>query len=308
MPKNNLGTEICGVKFSNPTILASGILGVIGSSMVNVINNGAGGIVTKSISLKKREGNKAPLLLTYEAGMMNCVGLSSLGIENSIKEIELYKKQTKAPIITSIFASSAEEFGQVAREISSVKPDLIEVNISCPNVESEFGKPFGTNPKVAAEITKIVKSNTNIPIVVKLSPNVTDIVEIALAVEEAGADAISAINTVGPGMVINVEIAKPLLSNKVGGVSGPAIRPIAVRAVYEIYKKVKIPIMGIGGITTGKDVIEMMMAGASAVQIGSAVYYRGVSVFKKVCKEAEELLDQLGYSQITEVIGKAHEE
>lgn len=303
----DLTTEICGLKFTNPIILASGILGVTGSSMVNVVNNGAGGVVTKSISLKERTGHPAPIILSYEGGLINAVGLSTMGIEDTLEEIKFYKEKTKAPIITSIFASSVEEFGIVAKEISKANPDLIEVNISCPNVEAEFGRPFGTDPQIASQVTKIVKTNTNIPIIIKLSPNVTNIIDIAKAVEQAGADAISAINTVGPGMIIDTKTAKPILANKIGGISGPAIKPIAVRCVYQIYQNVKIPIIGIGGITNGNDAVEMMMAGAQAVQIGSAVYYRGVEVFKKLTEEIEKFMAEEGYSNIKEIIGKAHE-
>lgn len=302
----NLETEICGIKFKNPAILASGILGVTGSSLLNMEKNGAGGVVTKSISLKERKGHPAPIILSFESGLINAVGLSTMGMEDSIKEIGFYKKNTDSPIIASIFASSMDEFGQVAKEISKAKPDLIEVNVSCPNVESEFGKPFGTDPKVSSEVVKTVKQNTKIPIIVKLSPNVTNIVEIAKAVEQAGADAISAINTIGPGMIIDIKTAKPILANKIGGVSGPAIRPIAVRCIYQISQNIKKPVIGIGGITNGKDAIEMMMAGASAVQIGSAVYYRGPKVFKKIKEEMEKFMDESGYTDLKQIIGKAH--
>jgi len=173
-------------------------------------------------------------------------------------------------------------------------------------VESEFGWPFGTDPKIAAQVTEVVKKNTSIPVIVKLSPNVTSIVEIAQAVEAAGADAISAINTIGPGMIIDIKTRKPILANKMGGVSGPAIRPIAVRCVYQIYEKVKIPLIGIGGITTGADAIEMILAGAQAVQIGSAVYYRGPEVFQKITREIEEYLQENHYQSLKDIIGQAH--
>lgn len=304
----DISTNICKVRLANPTILASGILGVSGSSLLNVAKNGAGAVTTKSIGLELRKGHPCPVILTYEQGMVNAVGLSTAGINESIAEIGFAKKNSHVPVIASIFACSKKEFGIVAKEISKAKPDLIEVNISCPNVESEFGKPFGSDPKVASEVTRIVKKNTNIPVIVKLTPNVSNIGEVASAVAKAGADALNAINTVGPGMVINIEARRPILSNKRGGVSGPAIKPIAVRCVYDVFEatKGKIPIIGTGGVTYGRDAIEMFMAGASAVGIGSAVYYRGIDVFSKVSMEVKEFMEKQGYNTIKEMIGIAH--
>lgn len=302
----NIKTKIANVELNNPMILASGILGVTASSLVNVTNNGAGAVTTKSISLEERKGHNNPVIITFEGGILNAVGLSSPGIENGIEEIKEFKKRAKTPIIASIFASKTAEFGEAAKRISEAKPDLIEANISCPNVEAEFGKPFAADAKSAASVTKIVKSNTKIPVFVKLSPNVPNMKEIAKAVEEAGADGITAVNTAGPGMVIDIKTARPVLHNKMGGISGAALRPIAVRCVYDIYETVKIPIIGTGGIINGRDAIEMLMAGATAVGIGSAVYYRGIDVFKKICTELEDFMKKEGYSGLKDIIGKAH--
>jgi len=211
------------------------------------------------------------------------------------------------PLIASIFADTVEGFGQVAKEISLAEPDLIEVNISCPNVEAEFEEMFASNPASAAQVTRRVKESTDIPVIVKLSPNVPDIALIAEAVEAAGADAISAINSLGPGMLIDIGSGFPILSNKVGGVSGPAIRPIAVRCVYDICSKVKIPVIGLGGVTTGRDLLEMIMAGATAVGIGSAVHYRGIEVFQKICQEAKGLMAEYGYRNLDEIRDKARD-
>lgn len=303
----DISTKICQVKFSAPTILASGILGMTASSMINVVKNGAGGVITKSVSLKSRKGHQAPIILPLENNLLiNAVGLSNAGIDEVKNEIINFKKRCEAPLIVSIFASRLKEFGQVAKKVSSLKPDLIEINISCPNVEDEFGLPFGTDASLAAKITKEVKRNSSQPIIIKLTPNVSSIVKIALAVEKAGADAIAAINTLGPGMVIDLESRKPILANKVGGLSGPLIKPIAVRCVYQIYQAVKIPIIGVGGITNGEDVIEMMMAGAQAVEIGSAVNHDGPGVFKKINQEISYWLKKHHYRQIKEIIGQAH--
>jgi dihydroorotate dehydrogenase (NAD+) catalytic subunit len=304
----NLSTKICGIKLENPTVLASGILGTTGASLVNVANNGAGAVTSKSIGLEERKGHPNPVLVEWENGFVNAVGLSGSGVDNFIEEIKFAVQNSKSPIIASIFASNINEFGKVAKEISKAKPHFIEANISCPNVEAEFGKPFATDPDVSASVTKIIKRNTSIPLIVKLSPNVPNISIIAEAVHKAGADAINAINTIGPGMVIDVDIRKPILSNKVGGVSGPAIKPVAVRCIYDCYKAVKgkIPVIGTGGVTYGKDAVEMMMAGASAVSIGTGVYYRGIDVFKKVSFELEEFMEEKGYSSLKEIIGVVH--
>jgi dihydroorotate dehydrogenase (NAD+) catalytic subunit len=301
-----LETKLCGVRLRNPTVLASGILGVSGASLANAARKGAGAVTSKSVSLEERKGHPCPILLTYEAGMMNAVGLSNPGADRIIEELQFYKKNSDAPLIASIFASKTKDFGVVAKKISAAKPDLIEVNISCPNVEAEFGKPFAADTKAAAAVTRIVKKNTRIPVFVKLSPNVPDIAAIAKAAEKAGADGITAVNTVGPGMVINIDAAKPLLANKTGGLSGPAIKPIAVKCVYDIYSAVKIPIIGTGGVCSGRDAVEMIMAGASAVGIGSGVYYRGVEIFKKVCDEIAEFMEKHDYNKIKEMVGIAH--
>lgn len=291
----------------NPVILASGIMDISASAMRFCIDCGAGAVVTKSISLEPRFGHKSPIIITEESFMMNAVGLSNSGVVDTIDEIREYKKMCNEPIIASIFGKTVKEYAEMAKKITVAEPDLIEVNISCPNVEDEFGKPFSMQCESAAQVTKVVKENTNIPISVKLSPNVPNIGAIAKACQDAGANAISAINTAGPGLVIDTVTAKPILQNKVGGVSGPAIRPLAVKAVWDIYEAVDIPILGIGGITYGNDAIQMIMAGASAVQLGSAIYYRGNDVFKKVNDEIKEFMEKNNYSSIKDIVGIAHE-
>ncbi len=302
-----LSTELAGVKLQNPTILASGVRGVTGSSLVYISKQGAGAVTTKSISLNERKGHPNPVIATYGQGMINAVGLSNPGVKETLPEIEYAVKNASVPVIASIFASTITEFGKVAEEISSAKPDIIEVNISCPNVEDEFGRPFAHDPGISTVIIKKIKKVTNIPVFAKLTPNVSRIGEIAKAVEKGGADGITAINTVGPGMIINIESATPILSNKVGGVSGPAIKPIAVKCVYDIHKATKLPIIGTGGVLTGRDAIELIMAGASAVGIGSGVYYRGTDIFSKVGEEIKAFMETEGYHSINEMRGIAHE-
>jgi dihydroorotate dehydrogenase (NAD+) catalytic subunit len=210
-------------------------------------------------------------------------------------------------LIGSVFADTVEGFAQVAARLVEAGPDLIEVNISCPNVHDEFGTPFASDAAVAAEVTTAVKEAVQgrVPILVKLSPNVNDIAAIARAVELAGADGISAINTL-TGMIIDVEARRPVLANRMGGVSGPAIRPLAVRCVYEIFRAVAIPIVGMGGVSSGRDAIEMIMAGATAVGIGSAVYQDGPEVFRHIKHEMAALMVELGYESVAEMRGAAH--
>ena len=297
---------LCGIKLKNPTILASGILGISSELLVNVAKAGAGAVTSKSCGLLPRAGHPNPTVLAWEHGLINAVGLSNPGVEEEIKELKKARVELGklgVPLIASFFADKVDNFALLAEKLSEAKPDFLEVNISCPNTESDLGRMFSAEAKTAAAVTRAVKKQTKIPLMVKLSPNVTDIKEIAKAVETAGADAISAINTVGPGMFIDIESGRPILANKVGGLSGPAIRPIAIAKVFEICSVVKIPVIGIGGVTDGKDAIEMMMAGASAVGVGSAVYYRGIKVFTKINQEIKEFMRDHRFQKLSEFRG-----
>lgn len=304
----NLEVNFCGVNFSNPLVLASGILGVTGASFARTVDKGAGGITTKSIWKHPHPGHKNPTMFGNEHYFMNAVGLSDAGIEKAISELGEYIPKRKAPLIVNIVGGKKSEFSDIAEAINELpeKPDFLEVNISCPNVEDEFGKPFACSLTDAAEVTKLVKSKTDIPIAVKLSPNVENIGSIAKAVEDAGADAITAINTVGPGMRWNIDMRTPILANKVGGVSGPAIFPIAVKCVYDIYKAVKIPIIATGGVCTGREALEIMMAGGTLVGVGTAIYYDGDDFWHKATDEMREWLDKEGIKNLSEIIGLFH--
>lgn len=304
--KIDLSTKICKTKLGNPTVLASGILGVTASALTRVAKSGAGAVTTKSIGPEKREGHKTPVVAVLDNGMLNAIGLSCPTIDEAIDELKKAVQNSGVPVIASIYGKTASEFGDVAEKVSEAKPDFIEANISCPNVEDEFGKSFGCNPRSSAMVVGAIKNKAKIPLIVKLTPNVSDIKIIAKAVEDAGADAISAINTVGPGMLINIETGRPVLSNKTGGLSGSAIMPIAVRCVYEIYETVEIPVIGVGGIQTGRDAVEMMMAGASAVGIGTGVMNKGIRIFRNVCDEIEGFMKDNNYSKLDELIAKAH--
>lgn len=303
-----LSTTICGQVLKSPLVLASGLLGTEAELLARVAKSGVGAVTTKSCGPSPRTGHENPTVLAWEYGVINAVGLTNPGVDEEVEEIKRLKgllEETK--IIASFFGGTVKEFVEVARKLSEAQPDFLEVNISCPNTESEFGQPFGVSAKDTFKVTRAVKKACGIPIIVKLSPNVTDIKEIARAAEEAGADAISAINTL-IGMLVDTESGKPILTNKKGGVSGPAILPIAVRCVYDVAEVVKIPVIGIGGVTSGKDAIQMIMAGASAVGIGSAVYYRGLNAFGKINREIEEFMKKHNYQSISDFCGIAHED
>ena len=302
-----IDVDFLGVKFKNPTVVASGVLGVTGALLKRVVDEfGAGGVTCKSIWLQGHEGHPNPTIICSDHWMLNAVGLPDAGILKAKEELSWYKENCDGPLIASIVAGTAADFGEIAEEITKINPDIIEVNISCPNVEDELGKPFACDVDDAANVTRQVKKRTNLPVVMKLSPNVVNIGQIAKSVVDAGADAICAINTVGPGMAIDIGTGQPILHNKVGGVSGYGIKPIAVKCIFDIAKSVNVPIIGTGGVFTGEDAIELMMAGATLVGIGTAVYYRGKDVFGKVAKEMEDWMDKNGVSDINEIVGKSH--
>jgi len=305
----DLTVDLCGIRLRNPLVLASGVLGTEPGILHRVGLAGAGAVTSKSCSLLPRKGHPNPTVLDWGPGLINAVGLANPGVEEEVRILREARERLAGEgvaVFASIVAGTVEEFAEVARRVSEAEPDLIEVNISCPNVISEFGELFAHRPESAAAVTRAVKEATDIPVSVKLSPNVADIVSIAQAVAEAGADAITAINTVGPGMVIDVESGRPFLSNREGGLSGPAIRPVAVRCVYRIAQAVDVPVIGTGGVMRGRDVVEMVMAGATAVGVGSAVYWRGPEVFGELLAEVREFLVSHGYGSLAEIRGVAH--
>jgi len=308
-PSADLSVRLCGCTFRNPLVLASGILGTEAALMERVARCGAGGITSKSCGPIPRSGHPNPTVLDWGPGLINAVGLANPGVEAEVSILRQVKARLLplgVPLIASIFADTVEGFADVARQISAAEPDLIEVNISCPNVAAEFGRSFALDADAAARVTRAVKAATTIPISVKLSPNSADLIPIARAVVDAGADALTAINTLGPGMVIDLDSAQPVLSNRVGGVSGPAIRPIAVRCVYELAQAVDVPIIGTGGVTGGRDALEMVMAGATLVGVGSAVYWRGPEVFAAIEQEMRQWMAEHQVSSLDEIRGAAH--
>jgi dihydroorotate dehydrogenase (NAD+) catalytic subunit len=305
-----LTVQLCGVSLPNPLILASGILGTEAELMARVARAGAGAVTAKSCSPEPRAGHPNPTVLAWEHGLINAVGLANPGVEAEVEELlraRALLKPIGTALIASIFADTVENFARVAARVVDAGPDLIEVNISCPNVHDEFGTPFSADAGAAAEVTAAVKQAVagRVPVLVKLSPNVTDISAIARAVAAAGADGISAINTL-TGMVIDLHARRPILANRTGGLSGPAIRPLAVRCVYEIYQAVDLPILGIGGVSSGRDAVELILAGATAVGIGSAVYGEGPEVFRRIGGEMAALMAELGYECVEDMRGAAH--
>lgn len=307
----NLQQTILGITFQNPTVLASGIWGITASGWREVARNGAGAVTTKSLWPEEHKGNPNPTIISTEHWMLNAVGVPDAGPEKAKEEIEGYLREHPVPLIANIIGLNTEQFASIARHIAPLKPDLFEVNLSTPTFLNLRGKLFAEDEREVAEILGAVKREIGkIPMFVKLTPNVPNIGEIAVAAVKAGADGITAINTVGPGMAIDLRSRLPILSAHKGGLSGPGIKPIAIRCVAEIYEATegKVPIIGTGGIFTGEDAIEMMLAGASLVGIGTAVSYRGADVFANVCREMETWCAAEGVKSLTELIGGMHRE
>ena len=300
----DLSTTIGSLRLKNPTLLASGIMDEDAGSMQRMIDCGAGAIVTKSIGMQPREGYANPTVLELEFGLLNAMGLPNPGIDLYGQEMIKLQK-SKTPIIGSIYAATALEFVALAHKMEQYGAAAVELNVSCPHAK-RYGLEVGCDTTLLQAIVSSVKKQVKIPVFVKLSPNVVNIVEIAQAAEKGNADAIVAINTV-KGMKIDLETAHPILANRTGGYSGKAIKPIGVRCVYDIAQNVNIPVIGVGGVTTGEDAIEYFMAGASAVQIGSAVYYRGPDVFKHVSTEINVWMDKHRYKKIAELVGAAYQ-
>jgi dihydroorotate dehydrogenase (NAD+) catalytic subunit len=295
--------NLAGLKLANPTMLASGILGLSAESLSNIVMGGAGAITTKSVGLKQRNGYANPTIVQTSYGLINAMGLPNPGITEFVKEIR-EAKRFGVPVIVSVYGFSPEEYATAAKIAVGAGADAVELNVSCPHV-NQTGSEIGQNPKILTEVVRKVKASVEKPIFVKLSPNVTNIAQIAGAAAKAGANALTAINTV-KAMAIDTETTVPILSNKTGGLSGPAIKPIAVRCVYEIYERVKVPIIGCGGITNWRDAVEFLLAGATAVQIGTAIALKGPNVFKKITRGINAYLKRKDFKSVNEIVGISH--
>ena len=295
-----LKTEICGIKMQTPILTASGTFG-FGEEFENFVDlKKLGGVMVKCITLKPRAGNFGVRITETPSGMLNCIGLENPGVEKFLSDI-LPRIKNKMNVIVNISGSSVEDYGELAKLLDVDGVQAIELNISCPNVK-DGGIIFGTNPNAAAEVTAMAKKNTSKPVIVKLSPNVTDITEIARAVENSGADCISMINTL-MGLEININTWRVTLGNITGGLSGGAIKPVAVRMVWQVSQAVKIPIIGMGGIYSASDAIEFFLAGASAVAVGTA-NFSDPTVTMKISDDLEKYLQTRGINNINELVGK----
>lgn len=306
MSKNLLSTNLAGLRLANPTALASGILGYTGDSMQRVADAGAGAIVTKSVGVEPRPGYPNPTIVQTEGGLINAMGLPNPGITDFVEEITYAKRVLKVPLIVSIFGYTSEEYAIAAGKAVKAGADAVELNVSCPHVK-DTGHEIGQNPKTLSEVVEKVKASVKEPVIVKLSPNVTDIVEIAKTAVKAGADGLTAVNTV-KALAIDIEAQMPILSNVKGGLSGPAIKPIALRCVYEIFEAdLKVPIFGCGGISDWRDAVEFLLAGASAVQIGTAIAMKDPTVFQTINKGLNSYLMKKGYGSVKEIVGLSHQ-
>lgn len=279
--------------------LASGILGVTASTMLRALDSGADAVVTKSISLAQRKGHQGPVLTISHGGLINAVGLTNPGIDAIEDEMKTLRK-VRATVVLSVFADSPEQISSIVEKGSSMGPSAIELNLSCPHAEIS---QISHSSELTAKYVGVAKEATKLPVFAKLTPNASDYVKVGKAAQDAGADAIVAINTVR-AMKIDIQQMRPVLGNIVGGLSGPPIFPIAVRCVYDLYNALSIPIIGVGGVCTWQDAVEMHLAGASAIQIGTAVM-EDLTVFSKVKNGVKSYIKEKGYRDVTEIIGLA---
>ncbi|GEN54210.1 dihydroorotate dehydrogenase [Halobacillus faecis] len=300
----NLSVNLPGLNLKNPVMPASGCF-AFGKEFAQFYDlSTLGAVIMKAATKERRFGNGTPRVAETASGMLNAIGLQNPGVESIISDEIPFLKNHHLPIIANVAGSTVEEYVEVAEKISP-HVNAIELNISCPNVK-EGGVQFGTDPSLAKEVTRHVVQVSDVPVYVKLSPNVTDIVEMALAAEDAGASGLSMINTL-TGMRIDPKTRKPVIANGTGGLSGAAIKPISIRMIHQVYQAVTIPIIGMGGIESAEDVLEYLLAGASAVAIGSA-NFKNPFICKEIIEEMPNALARYGFSSIKQAIGGAHDE
>lgn len=299
--RRRMAVSIGGLRLKNPVMTASGTFGYGDEYAPYVDLNCLGAVVVKGLSLEPRAGNPPPRIMETPCGMLNAVGLQNIGVKAFIREKLPFLRDHDVAVVANIFGESVEEYAAVAELLGRAEGvHALEVNISCPNVK-RGGVAFGTDPDMAAEVTRAVKAATDLPVIVKLTPNVTDIAGIAAAVEAAGADAVSLINTL-TGMSVDIERRVPHLRNVTGGLSGPAIRPVALRMVWQVARRVSIPVIGLGGIMTARDALEFLIAGARAVQVGTAHFVQPCAC-EEVLSGIEAYLERHGIEDVNDVIG-----
>ena len=301
MNKPDLSVSVCGVPFQNPVIAASGCFG-FGQEMAEYVDlNALGGISIKGLTPKPRLGNPAPRIAETPSGILNRVGLQNPGIDAFV-EVELPRlAKLNCRILANVAGSSVEDYAYMTEKLANQPVDMVELNISCPNVK-EGGVAFGVYPDKVYEVVSAAKAHCTQPLVVKLTPNTADITATALAAEKAGADAISLINTL-TGMAVDFRARRPILANVTGGLSGPAVKPVALRMVYQVAQAVNVPVIGMGGIDSGLDALEFMLCGASAVQVGMANLYDPYACVR-IAEEMEQILAEEGLSSVQEIIGQ----
>ncbi len=294
-----LANTVTGLKLKNPMMLAAGIMGTTGGSLKRAAQAGAGAVVTKSIGIEPKSGHCNPSMVEVDCGYLNAMGLPNPSYKNFQDEIDI-AKEGDVPVIASIFGGSADEFSEIAGALCA---DAFELNVSCPHARG-YGAEIGTDPALVEDITRAVKDAVRVPVWVKLTPNVTDIKSIGLAAQQGGADAVVAINTVR-GMAIDIESGYPILGNKFGGLSGHAIKPVAIKCVYDLYETLDIPVIGVGGISDWRDAVEFIMAGARAVEVGSAVG-NNINIFNEISSGMEKFLKKKEWV-LDDIYGMAHE-
>ncbi len=305
MESSLLSTTIAGLNLDYPGMLASGVLGYSAESMHRIIKGGAGAVVTKSVGLLARSGYANPTVVQAKSGIINAMGLPNPGINDYAEEIRYTKTLIHAPVIVSIFGYTAEEYATVAKKAAEAGADALELNVSCPHVK-QTGSEIGQNPNLLSEVVKAVKAAVTVPVFVKLSPNVTDIVHLATTAVHAGADALTAVNTLR-AIAIDTDTTKPILSNIKGGLSGPAMKPVALRCVYDIREKLSdIPIIGCGGISDWQDAVEFFLAGANAIQVGTALAFESPEVFQAINRGIEVYLRKKHVGSVKEIVGLSH--
>ncbi len=305
LESNPLRVSLAGLDLPNPAVLASGVLGFSAESFNRVAKGGAGAVVTKSIGVEPRVGYPNPTVVQAESGLINAMGLPNPGIDEYKGEIEYAKTILRIPLIVSVFGYTEDEYASVAEKAVKAGADAVELNVSCPHVQYT-GSEIGQNPRLLSQVVEKVKATINKPVIVKLTPNVADITVSAKAAVEAGADALTAVNTL-KAMAIDTETTHPILSNIKGGLSGAAIKPVALRCVFDIREELPdVPIIGCGGISGWRDAVEFLLAGASAVQVGTAIAWEDTSVFEDITKGLEVYLRKKHFGSVKEIVNLAH--
>jgi dihydroorotate dehydrogenase (NAD+) catalytic subunit len=300
----SLSVTVAGLRLRNPTMLSAGVLGMTAKSLGMVWDAGAGAVVTKSLGLEPRIGYANPTIVDIGCGFINAMGLPNPGVHEYLRELSSIPDREGMVIVGSVYGSDPGQFAEAAHILAQGGVKAVELNVSCPHAKG-MGAEVGQDPGLVEEVVRAVKDAIRLPVFAKLTPNVTRISDLARAAERGGADAVVAVNTLR-AMAIDIDAQRPVLANRVGGLSGPAIKPVAIRCVYEIAEVVGIPVIGCGGVTNWRDVVEFLLAGASAVQIGTAIAYRDLRVFEEVTDGLSEYLTDKGYKEVKDIIGLSH--